>query len=69
MIMDVSGYLGVGIERVWKEVTFGAMEMLYVLIWMIVTQLSNSIELSIWDMYFIVFEALAQLEAGLSSWR
>lgn len=43
--------------------------MLYVLIWMIVTQLSNSIELSIWDMYFIVFEALAQLEAGLSSWR
>lgn len=24
MILDVSGYLGVGIERVWKEVTFGA---------------------------------------------
>ena len=32
MTMDVSGCLGVGIERVWQEVTFGAMEMLYVLI-------------------------------------
>ena len=31
MTMDVSGCLGVGIERVWQEVTFGAMEM-YVLI-------------------------------------
>ena len=50
----------------WQEVTFGAMEM-YVLIWTIVTQLSNSIELSIWDMYFIVLEALAQFEAEHSS--